>query len=183
MSITKQPPKKGLAGLETKKPGIFKDPPKGFEMPEKKGSVIAEEGFFRWTLDHGLLSITGSGQMPDFRKDNDMYSTTAPWWRVRDKIKTVHISDGITSIGEYAFCRCYFLTSITIPNGVTTIGAEAFSDCDSLTSVTIPNSVTTIGADAFQECLSLRHVKMPARFDKLFFRSYYGIPSKIVEFT
>lgn len=36
MCITKEPPKKGLAGLETKKTGIFKDSPEGSEMPEKK---------------------------------------------------------------------------------------------------------------------------------------------------
>ena len=40
-------------------------------------------------------------------------------------------------------------TSYTISNGVTTIADYAFSGCDNLTSVTIPESVTTIGRNAF----------------------------------
>ena len=62
----------------------------------------------------------------------------------------------VTTIGNYAFCDCRSLTSVTIPDSVTTIGNAAFHNCDSLTSVTIPDSVTTIGEDAFAYCSSLR---------------------------
>ena len=59
----------------------------------------------------------------------------------------------VTSIGDYAFCNCSGLTSVTIGNGVTSIGYEAFYGCSGLTSVTIPNSVTSIGSSAFQHCI------------------------------
>ena len=55
----------------------------------------------------------------------------------------------VTSIGEYAFYYCEWLTSVTIPNSVTSIGDYAFQWCSGLTSVTIPNSVTSIGDYAF----------------------------------
>lgn len=55
----------------------------------------------------------------------------------------------VTGIGDRAFSRCIYLTSITIGKNVTIIGDEAFSDCIALTSVTIPESVTNIGARAF----------------------------------
>ena len=45
------------------------------------------------------------------------------------------IPDHATSIGDYAFCFCESLTSITIPNSVNSIGKSAFCDCSSLTSV------------------------------------------------
>ena len=68
------------------------------------------------------------------------------------------ISDGVTSIGDYAFSGCSGLTSIMIPDSVTSIGDEAFSDCGSLTSITIPDSVTSIGEGAFEDCYGLTSV-------------------------
>ena len=72
-------------------------------------------------------------------------------------IKTVTISDSVTSIDEYAFSVCQNLESITIPNSVTNIGNSAFRG-SGLESITIPNSVTTIGEYAFYDCSSLKEV-------------------------
>ena len=49
-------------------------------------------------------------------------------------IKTVVLSNGVTSIGDYAFFNCSKITSITIPESVTSIGDCAFYNCSSLTS-------------------------------------------------
>ena len=75
-------------------------------------------------------------------------------------LTSVTIPNGVTSIGDYAFCFCWGLTSVTIPNGVTSIGDDVFSSCFGLTSVTIPNSVTSIGYDAFLYC-DLSSVTIP----------------------
>lgn len=58
----------------------------------------------------------------------------------------------VTSIGDYAFCNCSGLTSITIPEGVTSIGDLAFCGCSGLTSITIPKGVTSIGVETFERC-------------------------------
>ena len=73
----------------------------------------------------------------------------------------VVIPDGVTEIGEDAFCGYSGLTSVTIPDGVTSIGSEAFRNCSGLTSVTIPNSVTSIGDEAFYNCRGLTSVTIP----------------------
>ena len=71
------------------------------------------------------------------------------------------IPDNVNSIGDYAFCDCSSLISVTVPNSVTSIGDSAFCDCSSLTSVTVPNSVTTIGDYAFCGCSSLTSMTVP----------------------
>ncbi len=67
----------------------------------------------------------------------------------------------VTSIGDWAFCGCSNLVSVTIPRTVTTIGTGAFQQCSSLASMTIPNSVTDIGEAAFEDCRSLASVTIP----------------------
>ena len=76
-------------------------------------------------------------------------------------LTSVTLPESVTSIGNYAFEGCSSLTSVTIPEGVTSIGSSAFIDCQSLTSVTIPESVTSIGSSAFSSCVSLTSVTLP----------------------
>lgn len=68
---------------------------------------------------------------------------------------TYTIPQGISTIGDYAFFGCAFLTSVTIPDSITTIGNNAFRACYSLTSATVPDSVTTIGFRSFYNCPNL----------------------------
>ena len=102
----------------------------------------------------GVLTISGTGAM------NDYSSTNSPF-KYNSDVKSVIIENGITSIGDYAFCGCTSLTSVTIPNGVNSIGNYAFSDCTSLTDITIPNSVISIGNYAFSDCTSLTNITIP----------------------
>ena len=67
----------------------------------------------------------------------------------------------VTSIGEFAFCFCSALTSITIPDGVTSIERHAFENCTSLTSITMPDSVTSIEDGTFRDCTSLTSITIP----------------------
>ena len=109
----------------------------------------------KYSLDTstGLLSITGTGAMTNYSSNSSV-----PWCSKWSYIKTVDIADGVTYIGQYAFCACSYLTSVTIPNSVTSIGNNAFQSCSGLTSVTIPNSVTSIGRSAFYNCSGLTSV-------------------------
>ncbi len=113
-----------------------------------------------WRLEgeagHYGLFISGTGEMADYG-----YSSQ-PWNTNTEYIKTVLIENGVTSIGECAFCGCNGLTSISIPASVTSIGAEAFNGCSNLTTVSIPASVTSIGNYAFGYCSALTSIEIPA---------------------
>lgn len=110
-----------------------------------------EEGF-TWTLEDGVLTISGNEPMPEWDYGE------CPWYEKCAEIKKVVIEDGITSISDSAFNRCDSLTEVTIPDSVTSIGFGAFSNCDSLTEVLIPDSVTSIGSNAFYCCHNLTEV-------------------------
>ena len=106
-------------------------------------------GPLNWNYDAGTktLTITGTGAMPDFNPPADR-----PWDSFRNRIQTVTIGAGVTTIGEYAFHGCTKLPSITIPNSVTAIGEHAFGNCWTLTSITLPDGLQTIGEAAFTAC-------------------------------
>ena len=78
-----------------------------------------------------------------------------------DNLTKVVISDGVETIGQFAFGSCYSLKKIVIPGSVRTIGPNAFERCRSLTKVVIRNGVETIGYRAFVECENLSEINIP----------------------
>ena len=101
----------------------------------------------------GVLTISGQGAMQGFSK--------SPYYEVRDRISSVQIQKGVTSIGYSAFTNCRNLKMVDISEGVTNIAYGAFFGCSSLTSVEIPNSVTSIEGKAFEKCSSLTSIVIP----------------------
>jgi hypothetical protein len=61
-----------------------------------------EEGSVVCLYDENTLTLTisGTGPMADFT------GTNMPWRSLRNNIATVTITDGVTSIGNYAFSGC-----------------------------------------------------------------------------
>ena len=100
------------------------------------GAESGTTGDCTWTLDNGVLTISGNGKMENYFSYDEK-----PW---ETEIKKVVIENGVRSIGDSAFYGCTELTSVSIPDSVTSIGDFAFQNT-SLKSVTIPASVTKIG--------------------------------------
>ena len=73
-------------------------------------------------------------------------------------LKTVTMTDSITSIGKSAFASCYNLISINLSNRIQTIEYRCFIDCRNLVKIEIPNSVHTIRESAFAYCDDLQEV-------------------------
>ena len=93
------------------------------------------------------------------------------------------ISDGVTSIGDYAFNNCYGLASVVISDSVTSIGDYAFNNCYGLASVVISDSVTSIGSSAFNYCYGLASVVIPDSVTSigiLAFNYCYGLASVVI---
>ena len=101
-----------------------------------------------WTMEDGVLTISGSGAMWDYDYDN------IPWdnYSITDLV----LNEGITYIGSTAFNSCT-APSVTIPNSVTSMGSAAFESAR-MQTVTIGSGLTVISRSAFLWCSSLQNV-------------------------
>lgn len=125
-----------------------------------------------WTCDSRFgLKIEGTGAMANYEKnDGAMLTSTAPWYMYKDQIKSIIVSEGVSTIGSYAFTGLNKVTSVSIPtNSLNTIRTFAFWGCTSLTKISLPESLTVCETAAFRLC-GLKEVGIP--------RSLSTIPSQ-----
>ena len=108
---------------------------------DKSGTCGKDGDNLTWTFRDGTLTISGEGEMADYDNDHP-----APWDGMA--IESLRISDGVTSIGSYAFL-CWTLRGVSLPDSLTSIRDYAFYLCVSLTGVNLPDSLTFIGDGAF----------------------------------
>ena len=121
---------------------------------EDIGDIVAAgqcgENVFYALYSNGKVLLKGTGPTYDYSS-----SGRSPFYR-NDDVKSVVISEGVTSVGDDLFIRCLNLESATLPTTVTSIGSTAFMPADEmigaagkLTSITIPQAVTSIGGGCF----------------------------------
>lgn len=106
----------------------------------------------------GKLILKGTGEMYDYASALETSGEKSPFYE-NGKIKSVVISEGITSVGEFAFIYCNKLKSAILPTTLTTIKRNGFmphideyivhQNLYGLTEITIPANVTEIGKYAF----------------------------------
>jgi len=126
---------------------------------------------FSWELDEkGMLSVNGTGDMPDL-------GNSAPWNEYVSNISAVRISDGVLSVSRNAFSGCINIKSISIPESVTSIGNRAFAGCSSLETIVINEGVTFIGENAFSNCSSLTQITLPESVTTIGAGAFSGLES------
>ena len=107
------------------------------------------------TIEDRTLIFRGNGEMEDF------FYEKPSWNLYRLKIEHIVISEGVTSIGAYAFEELENLQSISLPKTLTKIGEGAFSGCKKIVDIKIPDNVISIEKDAFKDCKNLRSINIP----------------------
>lgn len=116
------------------------------ETATEKGICGAD---LTWYYLDNVLVIKGTGAMTNY----EVFINNAPWDEkdLEDDIHWVIIDEGITSIGDLAFCgeEYALLSKVVLPSTLETIGDSAFASCTSLASIEIPDGVTYIGDGAF----------------------------------
>ncbi len=84
----------------------------------------------------GTMTLSGQGPMGGW------YTTSEPWYAVRNNIQNISIEEGITSIGYNAFFRFENLKNIELPQSLREILPGGLENCTSLENLTIPDNVT-----------------------------------------
>ena len=90
-----------------------------------------------YTIKNGVVTISGTGKI----NDNAFYC--------KNDITEVHIGEGITEIGKYAFYGSNSLRYIDIPASMKLIGESSLSFLDSVLEIHYHGSCPTIISDAF----------------------------------
>lgn len=151
-----------------------------------------------WTLENGVLTITGTGGMADY------IPQYVPWYSYRSDVKSLVLDSRITHIGRYAFDHCSNLTEVKSSASyfsVSSFGEYAFAFCSSLRSfpfrqmsalerldgyvfdgtplsgdIALPSSLKTIGSGAFEKT-SISSVRLPASLVKIGSYAFYNCGS------
>ena len=132
-----------------------------------------------WTLQDGVLHISGTGDMDDYDYDN----TKAPWYGVKDQITSIIIDNGITSIGDFTFTELINLASVDIPDSVVRIGSCSFEWCTSIKKISVPKTVKEIGEGAFCVCKSLENIDLPESLHEQTFDDTFSNCPKLKQIT
>ena len=142
-----------------------------------------------WTLDNGVLTVSGTGAMYDYENSFEDASLNAPWRLYSTEITTIVIEEGVTYIGSYAFTQMGLVTSVTLPDSLEALGEGAFWGCAGqtteydgghylgnennpfialvytdyyLTTCTVHPNTKIIGSHAFEAQEQLTEVSIPA---------------------
>lgn len=137
--------------------------------------IVTDESGVTWYFDCpnylSTIEITGDGKLPD------------RYFEGLNKIRTVHVTGGVTEIGRKTFSKMPDLRSIDFAgNTLLTIGADAFADDNSLgkpavdadspeaatvddptlfqpQKISLPASLRTLGESAFIGCASVSTIQ------------------------
>jgi hypothetical protein len=96
----------------------------------------------------------------------------------------ITISEGVTSVGDWAFGYSFNLTNITLASSITNLGHFVFAYCTKLGGVTIPNGVSGISGAAFDYCTHLTNVVLSQSVQEIntvAFRGCYSLTSAYFE--
>lgn len=106
-----------------------------------------ECGFgLKWEISKdGNFVIIGTGAMPDYEDWDDV-----PWDEIKDRIRTIVLSEGVERVGKHAFYGCDNLEWVQIEGNLKEIGEWAFASCPGLKDIRfLDNAPHTVGSAAF----------------------------------
>ncbi len=129
---------------------------------------------FEWSIDtENTLTITGSGSM-----DNFTSASPAPWTEHASSITSLILSEGVSTVGNYAFSSMKQLSSVSLPSTLTSINGNAFAGCSALEQLAFPETLENIYASAFTNC-GLTSLYIPEKLENIGSNAFFGCSKMI----
>ena len=151
---------------------------------ETSGDFGAEGNNLHWSVEDGVLTITGSGAMEDF---DFVSGVLPPWWNLKNivslnllgvikttGIQRVEIADTVADIGEFAFFALPELTGVQLPAGLTALPRYALAACNKLAFPALPETLTGIGDYAMAACDGFTSLTLTAGVQTLGSHAFAG---------
>ena len=142
------------------------EPPVTKPAQETIGGSCGDHAVWEYNDDTRQLKISGRGALDT--------GSQPGWHAYRDRITSVVIDEGITSICSNAFASCESLRSVRLPYGLQTIGNYAFA-WTALRQVTIPGTVTQINCRAFCGCNALNRITFTGNPPKIHYDAFASV--------
>lgn len=124
-----------------------------------------------YNTDTKTLSFAGKGAVPSNSQG------MAPWSAYSEQAVAIVLSEGITSVGEYAFNEFKAVTSVSLPESLRSIEQYAFQNCKSLHELKLGKNVSVIGQWAFAGCFSLTSLVIPNSVTEIRYRAFDFVPN------
>jgi len=128
---------KALTDVYIKDAGAFANI--DFTVQSSNPLYLAENLYLNGTLVEDI-SVNGNGKISKYA------------FLGYEKLKSVTVGEGVTSIGDYAFADCIKLEYVTLSDTVETLGNYVFSGCTFLRQPTFGKGLCSIGDYAFENC-------------------------------
>ncbi len=132
------------------------------------GAISIPEENPAFTVENGIVYNKDKSVLLYFPRDvtteDGTFTTSAsvgPYAFYNTKLSKIIITEGATSIGDYAFSNSSVLSEVVLPQSVDSIGEAAFKKSSSLTDVTMPETLNSLGAGAFCET-SIADITIPS---------------------
>ena len=132
----------------------------------------------------GVMTICGSGAMPNFRLNRSFISEfeyydeeTGELGEDAILIKKLIIEEGVTRLGQYAFSGALALEEVVISSSVLTSINNAFAECSTVKKITISEGIKDIKSSMFEGLTSITEVHIPTTLTSIGTSAFYDCPA------
>ena len=143
-----------------------------------------ENGLYIGTEENPFLLLTNlnNKEVDTFKMHDDCLMCLDDVFKENKTLKSIHLSNKITTIPYQSFYKCTSIEEINFPESLKEIGQEAFNYCKSLKTLKFNGGLKAILDSAFRECENVIYIKLPESLETIEEYAFYSTKVSKVDF-